>query len=498
MTNAVQDLQSMVQSLGVGAMGPTQRVEDRSAFIPNAASMRANAQKMRASSERKASRVPTDTTLQRQKIESAQAFAERIDPNGKPEPYLKVADGLKASILRDSEGEQGATTAEDTASEEPEETKEIASAKEFGKQNINMEAYSPGAQKTVARAIAQIKLTTGGEPKTITEIFNHIQFALTATERDISAYTAQEQRANTRLEQLRGRKDPKGIEKLSKTERLLTAIRADKKNAETVRDQLAVAVQEMDRLDGGRIKDGFNIIPKAFRALEHEAKVAGQQSDISATELSTSYCEQILEITNPSQFFEDFTKNYPQIEFPKYIDLSLSLLGDDIKSSNPSRGTPYLQAIRDGIFFAEIAWQMFDSVGQIGSKFHRFTRLRKMDEGTYVPRYLVVEYDGKTMRPACVEGTNPPEPLEPIRMAPNADYYGRLTEQVRDHDIEAFVVVPNPEMDPKQMRQFKNGLIVRYGCEVHDAIPQPEAQIVDSPEVEIGNSSELAQALAAQ
>ncbi|MDR0727836.1 MAG: hypothetical protein LBF26_03000 [Puniceicoccales bacterium] len=485
MTNSVHaDLESIVQNLGITSASSS-RVEDRSAFVPNVATMRASAARGQSAQSKPEKDQPcTDANLQRKKIESAQVFAQRIDPSGAPEPYLEFASALTATLLRDSESDDGTRPGADAASDgdeavatpESEEATGTAPAdgEEFGRQKLNADAYPAGVRKTLNQVVQQIQRTTGQEPKTIAEIFNFAQFALTAAEKDRDAYAVQEQRASNRSEQLRRRKDPKGIEKFHKTEKLLTAIRADKKNAETVCDQLSVAVQEMDRLDGGRIRDGFNIIPKAFKIIE-ERKLDGQPAEISATELSATYCEKILEFTTPSQFYEDYAKNYSHMEFSQFIDLALRLLGDDIKSTDSSRGKSFLVAIRDGLFHAEICYQIFNSVGQIDAQFFRLTRLREVEAGTYVPNYLVIAHsmDG-TLKLSTARAEGEATPLCSMRMAPNVDHFGKISELFRDHGIEDFILLPDPGMDRKSVRQFKNGLVIRYGRRVFDHIPKAE------------------------
>ncbi|MDR1457222.1 MAG: hypothetical protein LBI34_04215 [Puniceicoccales bacterium] len=484
MTNSVgSDLASIVQNLGIsGASSP--RVEDRSAFIPNVASIRMSAVSGQATQpQAKGDQHCTDANLQRQKRELAQTFACRIDLNSNPDLYLEFASELNDTLLRE-QGEDGTTnTTTDTADKGPAETPESAEpapvdGEEFGKQKLNIGAYPAGVQKILNQVIQQMQRTTGEEPRTITEIFNFAQFALTVAEKDRDAYTAQEQRAGDRLEQLRGRKDPKGIEKFHKTEKLLAAIRADKKNAETICSQLSVAVQEMDRLDGSRIKDGFNIIPKAFKVLEERA-AEGRPGEISAQELSVTYCESVLEFTNPSQFYENYAKNYSHIEFTHFIDLALRLIGDDIGSGAPSRGNSHLVAIRDGLFYVQISHQIFDSLGQIDAKFFRVTRLRELEAGTYVPKYLVISHKKDwTLELSMASGDNEPMPLTTVRMGPAVDHFAIISEHFRDNGIEDFVLCSDQDMDRKLVRQFKNSLVMRYGRQVFDAIPnlQDESQ----------------------
>jgi hypothetical protein len=481
MTNSVE---SLVQSLGITSIA-SPRVEDRSAFVPNVASMRAGTIKGRTTrTEPEKDQPCTDANLQRKKMESALVFAQRIDPNGVPEPYLEFASALNATLLREEGEGDGAQTAADTTDEgttgasESGETAEAAPAEgeEFGRQKLNTEAYPPGARKILNQIVQQIRNTTGEEPKTVTEIFNFAQFALTAAEKDRDAYAAQEQRAGDRLEQLRGRKDPKGIEKFNKTEKLLAAIRADKKNAETVCSQLSVAVGEMDRLDGGRIKDGFNIIPKAFKALE-ERKSEGKTDETSATELSATYCEKVLNFTDPSQFYADYAKNYSHMEFSQFMDLALTLLGDDIRSIDPSREKPYLVAICNGLFFAGICHQIYTSTGQIGFKIFRLTRSREIDAGTYVPNYMVITYNkDETLQLFTAHGEEAPVPLCDLHMTPYVDYVGKISEFFWDQGIEDFILRPDPSMDRKSVRQFKNSLVMRYGRQVFDSIPKFQAE----------------------
>jgi hypothetical protein len=482
MTNAVSaDLQSLVQSLGV-AGAPSQRTEDRSAFVPNVASVRAGATKGPTTPAAPEKDKPcTDANLQRKKTESAQVFAPRVGTNGKPEHYLDFASKLSATILR-GEGKAGTATdagdgaaAETPESEEPAESPQ-AEGGEFGRQRLNIAAYPARVQRTLHQITRQIQRTTGEEPRMIAEIANFTQFALTAARNDRDAYIAQEQRAGDRLEQLRERKDPRGVEKFRKTEKLLTAIRADKKNAETVCDQLSAVVQEMERLDGGRIRDGFNIIPKAGRILEERA-AAGRSDEISASELSAVYTEKVLEFESPSQFYEDFVKNYSHMEFSQFIDLTLGLLGDDMRSVDPSRGNAYLAGILNGLFYVEICNQIYVATGQIGAGVFRFTRLRELEAGTYVPTHLIVALgeDG-VVQLSTARGDGEPVPIGRVRMGQAVDHFGAITEAFRDNGIEDFVLLPSPDMDRKSTRQFKTSLMVRYGCQVHDSVPKSEPE----------------------
>jgi hypothetical protein len=484
-------MQSLVQSLGISS-ATHQRVEDRHVLVPNVASMRAILAKGRTTSTG-FEQPCTDANLQRQKMELAIAFAQRIDPKGIPEPYLEFTHALGAAILR-GEGDDGAPgTATDTPGKGTTETPESAETAEatpseggeFGIQKLNVAAYPLAVQKTLNQVVQQIQRTTGEEPKTLAEIFNFSQYALTAAEKDLEAYAAQEQRANVRFEQLQARKDPKGIEKRNKTEKLLTAIRADKAKAETVCGKLSAVVQEMERLDGGRIKDGFNILPKAFKVLEERADKDGPQG-ISATELSNIYCESILKFDTPSQFYEDYVQNYSHISFCVFIALGISLLGDDIRSMVPSRGPAYLKGICDGLFHVKICNQVYNSLGKIAAKIFRFTRSRELESGTYVPNHLIiiVGEDG-TLRMYVAHGEEEPVQLAEIRMGPDVDHFGKISELFMDNGIEDFVLSPAPDMDRKSVRQLKNSIVMRYGRPVHDSIPKFEIESLEvaSPEL---------------
>ncbi|MDR2341037.1 MAG: hypothetical protein LBD72_01755 [Puniceicoccales bacterium] len=492
MTFSGVDVANLIDTFGPGGSA-ARRVEDRVAFTPNL-NVGALRQRVPGSTVTLPETKPTgtgactDSNLDQKKMELAQTFAARLDPNGKPELYLAYAHELITSITRNikvagrPEADADATGDRDTATFEAEkEAAETAGAapdegEAAGRQMLNISAYPPSVQKILKQIIQQFQETTGGPPRMVAEIFNFAKFTLVAAEKDRDAYAARGQRCNDRLIQLSQRKDPKGIEKFKKTEKLLIAIEADTKNAAAIHDQLLAVVTEMERLDGKRIDDGFNIAPKAYAVLERQ-KTESHEGDISVLELATVYIERVLNYDSPSQLFEYYANNLPYVEFEQFVSLSFTLLGDDINSANSSRGKPFLMAVRDGLFYVTICYQIYLAIGQTGIKYNRFMQVRERDEGTYKPSYLVVTLDGNgTLELATAYAEGDPTQIARINRDGGMAHIDQISRCFSECGSEGIVLRYPEGADPKDMRQLRNRLGIYCGCPVHNSIPDPQME----------------------
>jgi hypothetical protein len=480
----MMDLQSAIQALqqapGAQPAGED-AVQDRSAFVPNAASLVKAAQ---ASGERALADAPsgsgqglqrgTDRTTERKKQEQALVYDQRIRPDGDGASYLAFAREVRrdaarqegegtagegageAKITGDGEEGQAATQQEGEGTAEGEG--ELAG--KLADQETDLANYTPDMQRLLRMATAQ--------SKSVTEQYNLLAYTLAHTEVDIAAYTAQEGNAEALMERLKGKDDPKGKSKRERTEKLLTAIRADLKTAKALKGQLEKVLGAMRQKDGQRIDDGYNLAPKSHFVIAH-MRAEGKDGGASAAELASNYRDEVLNFRNSSQFFDNFMLRHNAVGFKKYIALILQLLGDDIKSANPSRGTAQLRAIRDGLFFAEMANQIFEGIRDLEHKLDHVLVVRKMEEGTYEPRVLHIAYEPERLQLSVSVGKTDPEFRREIAFAPLVDHFAQMSEIVFDEHVDSIAFYADP--NDQDATKLRRAITRRYGLEVRRSQP---------------------------
>jgi hypothetical protein len=250
---------------------------------------------------------------------------------------------------------------------------------------------------------------------------------------------------------------------------LLGAIRSDLKRARTLKKQLEAVTQAMRQRDGQRIDDGFNLIPKAHFVVAN-MRMEGQEGaeDVPATDLASNYREEVLNIRNPSQFFENFMLKHNSLGFRAYIAMMMQLLGDDIKSANPSRGIGQLHATREGLFQAEICNQIFENVITIDHKLEHILLLRLRETGIYEERRMTIEYTPDCLHVSISYGETPPEVAHRIPTSERTDHFSQLTELVRSEHVDQFII---PNSRDGDARTFRFAIQRRYGLPVERDLP---------------------------
>lgn len=113
-----------------------------------------------------------------------------------------------------------------------------------------------------------------------------------------------------------------------------------------------------------KIRDGYNVIPKAMEML---AIKNNNTDDIDGVSLAISYRDEVLQMNNPLDLFETFIAKHVEssVTFKCYIESMISLLGVDMSSANPSRSEAELQSVRNGLYFMEMCGQVYEQVGQL-------------------------------------------------------------------------------------------------------------------------------------
>ncbi|MDR1438021.1 MAG: hypothetical protein LBI69_03100 [Puniceicoccales bacterium] len=484
------NIQGLISSLAKTATaGEDKKIEDYSAFVPNAASLVASAGKSQAADRRHEWKTfggshSVDFNLEKRKMGNALIHAQRINPNGSAKPYLDFSAAVQGRLLEDLENlpDDAKESAEEHPAEgEAEREEQPESPKPFDRQIINEKAYSPQSQKVLKLLTQYAEKTAGTEIKTISELYNFAKFSLSVAKDNVATYESQKKAADAYLAKLRMRRDPKSMEKLRQKEELLKAIDGDLKEAQAVCSHLTAFTDEMDQRDGQRIRDGFNITPKAFKVIEEaEKETPGTSDQLTATGLAANYIENILQITNASQFYEDYVKNYSNIDFKTYINLAFNLLGDDIKSINPTRGNAYLEAIRNELFCVTTCHQIHQSIIEADYKLQRIYQLREQDEGTFTPSYLCMKYnENNSIDLSLVKSGEEEKSLGNIELETSGDVFAEITEQFYLNNPSEFILFSDGNADAVKMRNFKNKLIVRYGCRVLPSKPQTKENAID-------------------
>jgi hypothetical protein len=471
------DLQHMLGVLTRTAGGNEKTgATDRSAFVPNAATLVANMQKMQPM-EKKTSATATDgqhtvdMSLERRKMENALVYSQRLDPKGSPKPYLDFSDTVQKRLTHDLENFSDEQK-EMPQGEEKHSDEEVEEPQQFARQTINYSAYSQQNQKTLKLLTQYAEKTAGQELKTVAEIYNFAKFALSVAKDNFHAYKSQKEAGEAHLQKLRGRRDPKSTEKCRKKEELLQAISEDAEEADKICEYLSALVDEMDQRDGQRIKDGFNIMPKAFAALEEESVAKGELPQLGPQELSVHYLENMLQITSGDEFYRLHLEKYPHIDFPPYVDLSLRLLSDDMRSGNPTRDDTHLTAVRNALFAATICHQICQSIGDAEAKLQRVYKLRQWDDGTFKPSYMHIRYGNDDVLLFTLQQDGKEDmDLGKIDLNAPIDAFGQITEFTRDFGVDEFILAKLGDVDAAKIREFRRKLLSRYGLPVASERP---------------------------
>ncbi|MDR0351566.1 MAG: hypothetical protein LBH49_02880 [Puniceicoccales bacterium] len=198
----------------------------------------------------------------------------------------------------------------------------------------------------------------------VTEQDNVIQYALEAEELEQFSAETELKQVEKMQKRLDGRTDSFATQKRQELGEQAKSIKASINASKLFQDELGAAQIKLHKHHGKEIKDGYNLIPKAAELLK-EQQLAGQNKDMNPTALAADYRDEVLQMNNPLDLFENFYQKHEgkKEKFKRYIESMIELLGRDMESLNPSRSTEELRAVRDGLFRVEISGQAHDDIG---------------------------------------------------------------------------------------------------------------------------------------
>ncbi|MDR3316740.1 MAG: hypothetical protein LBS68_01520 [Puniceicoccales bacterium] len=493
-TTGRMDLQSAIQSLqqrmGVGADGDAPAAEgevnDRSAFVPNAASLVKAAQakatqgsdgpmSVRGGGSGGSGGLPVrseDMAKEAKATRAARTYAQRLDPNADGTSYVNFKRQLWDDALRRPEADQETTGEEERAGErqegkgsgdsfeadgEAQPPVEEREARPLAGQDTDLSAYPQPMQRLLRLAM--------DNSKSVTEQYNLLSYAQAQMGEDINTYLAQEAVLNQQIEKLSHEKDAKSQKKLERTGKHLEAIRMEMKVAKSLKGQLDAILGAMKEKDGPRIDDGYNLIPKANFVV---ANMPIGEGGVTGTDLASNYRDEVLNTKNPSQFFDNYMLKHHAMPFNDYIVLILKLLGDDIQSVNPSRAKNQLQAIRDGLFCAEMSGQIFDNVVVMDQKLDHLLILRQKETGIYEERFLFIDYAPDKIRISIAYGQQSPTFLKEVPLSPTSDHFAEITKVTNSEHVDGFAI---PNAKDGEARSFRFAVQRRYGLPVLRDLP---------------------------
>jgi hypothetical protein len=304
------------------------------------------------------------------------------------------------------------------------------------------------------------------QSKSAAEQYNFLSCACEMARLEMEAYDVQEAEAQRQMQNMREQfEKATGSEKdrlsgrCKWVEGLCGAIQEDRQKALKLLMQLNAAQSAFEGRNRSRIRDGYNLVPKARFVVAN----AGLEGRLSSTDLASNYRDQVLCMVNPSQFFENFMVRHSKLGFRTYFALILQLLGDDIKSANPSRGIGQLQAIRDSLFFAEISHQIYLLIGAANQKLQRIRILMKKEKGDYVPALIIIDFQGDHLEIAIACGEEQPCFVKNISYKSHTDHFAELTEVI-DRFCPGATVLLN--FEGNEGRSFRFAIQRRYGLPI--------------------------------
>ncbi|MDR2664125.1 MAG: hypothetical protein LBB14_01160 [Puniceicoccales bacterium] len=459
--------------------GPVKR--DSMPLIPNAASLVAT-EKPKTPAPKTGQNI--DQALLRKEAQLASDFSQILTPNeGKASLYSNFFQrlrsrfqrqrdvslgGKRTGLLREDQRETAETEGEDESVDtDSEETPE----KEVGKkgqvrlaEQETDPAEFPPELRWILEEVARLS-------KSVAEQHNFLCCAREMAKAGTETYGAQEAAAKQRLQDLQKQlAEASGPQKerlratCARTEGSLVAIRADQERTQGLLNLINSVLSALEKKSGDRIRDGYNIIPKARSVIAS----SGLGGVLSAPDLASNYRNEVLCMVNPGQLFENFMVRYKTMGFPAYVRVILLLLGDDIKSANPSRGIGQLQAIRDGLFFAEISYQIYLSVGAANQKLQRIRILAEKENNSYEPCLLNVSFQHNRLEIAIARGKGQPCFCRDIRLADDSDHFSELTEIIDSFCVDRIVMANCEEGEARSLRLSVQR---RYGLPIQRSIP---------------------------
>ncbi|MDR2577042.1 MAG: hypothetical protein LBC42_03295 [Puniceicoccales bacterium] len=470
--NAIQALQ---RQMGISDVAPEEAVPETTVpFKPAKSLLPKDESQVLKRRERESAGAASDVQIERKKSQIATSHSAKMgDENGGPR-YLNFVNQLRDNVMREpaeeipdgggmvaadqkEEGAAAGTDKEGLAEEEPAEGEEAkGETHDLASQETDLSAYPKELRNLLRMAMAESKSTA--------EQHNFLSCAKACVEEDIAAYASQQSAAESLLEQLQGKTDDVSKKKLKRTQNYLEANKKQMTSARSLRDQLQSLLGHMRKNDGRRIDDGYNLIPKASAVVAKMAPSAG----VAGAELASNYREEVLTMKNSSDFFDNFMLKHRNVGFQKYIEMVEQLLGDDIRSINPSRSPEHLLSVRNAIFAACMSFQIFCNVHGADQKLRRIFNMRLKAAGIYELRTILIELTDDGMRLSLSLGRREPTFLKNIRINARSNHFAELSEIVYDNDIDGFIV---PDCLEGWRREFRFAVTRRYGLPVERDLP---------------------------
>lgn len=360
----------------------------------------------------------------------------------------------------DEEEEQSGN--EEAPAEEAEvEKEEVSELPPRERDEETLEKYSP-ATRTILKF-------TEKQSKDVTEQFGMLQFTANSVDMDIEMYSRQIEKAKANLQHLRDQNNPKLSAKIALRERQIEAMQSDLESAQQIRAELAHLLEEMERIEGKKIRDGFNLIPKASKVIERFEPTW----KLSSVNLAANYRDEVLNIADPAEFFANFMRQHQKIGFKDYIKMMLQLLGDDMSSVNPTQNPNQLKAVRDALFETEISYQTFESFGLMDLRFDRLHFLREKEEGTYETHVLTLFFQPDYIEASSRGPSKKIESFAPVTLSNEEAVDEALHDWVNEQRIdEILVVMPEnfSEADKKKVQRYIRQWRVSYGLPIQRKI----------------------------
>lgn len=440
---------------------------------------------------------PQDASIVRQRQQLASQFAKKLGQRMDADPYLGFLVALKDMARRKGARVSTAPTMQgeksllENVTEAPLDSatsskKQQSRQEETGEEideSASEEATSARSGKTYSPPVQKILQLAQNQSREITEQFNLLDFALSSMELDVGSYTRQLQKARANLDRLQERRDFRAAPKIQERQQQIIAMESELAVVTQLRSELASAVSQMKAFEGKRITDGFNLIPKAVDMLDEMRPSA----NVTGIELAATYRDEVLNLHDPAEFFENFMQKHATVGFRPYIGLILDLLGNDISSINPSRNPNQLKAVRDGIYMAEISNEVFERVGVMDLRYDRILTLREKEMGTYNTHYLVMDYAPEKISLLNRGGDGQARELSAISIGGKNDPYGEIRQQLDGQRIDEIIFGSSMEtrgkMTPdqkKEMNTFLRAIRVAYGLPIRKAEG-------DSPQIMLNN-----------
>ena len=156
-----------------------------------------------------------------------------------------------------------------------------------------------------------------GESPSAAEQHNLLNYTKECTKIDIRTCALQEAAAQKQLDQLKGKEDDFSRKRYDRIKKLKAAIRGDLRRAERLLAQLESVIGTMQRKNGDRIRDGYNLIPKSRFVVAS----MGLEGRVSEDNLASDYIAEVLCMVNASQFFENFMLRHIAMGFEEYVEV---------------------------------------------------------------------------------------------------------------------------------------------------------------------------------